>query len=116
VTPKKLWMAAIDLNAKPGTDPSHPAFYLPAQELLAGNARGNWVLDPCKGDGQACTSGDECCGGYCEAAGPDGGLVCARQITSCAQIGDKCGVASDCCDKTASCIDSICSLVTQIPR
>ena len=28
----------------PGTDPSHPAFYLPAQELLAGNSRGFWVL------------------------------------------------------------------------
>ena len=46
VTPKKLWVAAIDLNAPVGTDASHPAFYLPAQELLAGNARGFWVLDP----------------------------------------------------------------------
>jgi hypothetical protein len=45
-TCKKLWVAAIDLNAPPGTDPSHPAFYLPAQELLAGNARGSWALDP----------------------------------------------------------------------
>ena len=35
----------------PGTDASHPAFYLPAQELLAGNARGFWVLDPCQTDG-----------------------------------------------------------------
>jgi hypothetical protein len=34
-TTKKLWVAAIDLNAMPGTDPSHPAFYLPGQELLA---------------------------------------------------------------------------------
>ena len=47
-TVKKLWVAAIDLNAPAGTDPSHPAFYLPAQELLAGNSRGFWVLDPCK--------------------------------------------------------------------
>ena len=37
-TTKKLWVAAIDLNAPAGSDPSHPAFYLPAQELLAGNA------------------------------------------------------------------------------
>ena len=35
--PKKLWVAAIDINPKPGTDPSHPAFYLPGQELNAGN-------------------------------------------------------------------------------
>ena len=40
ITTKKLWVAAIDLNAKPGTDPSHPAFYLPAQELHACNSRG----------------------------------------------------------------------------
>jgi hypothetical protein len=26
------------LNAAPGSDSSHPAFYLPAQELLAGTA------------------------------------------------------------------------------
>ncbi|MFI5302988.1 MAG: hypothetical protein ACHREM_33270, partial [Polyangiales bacterium] len=48
ITPKKLWVAAIDLGAAPGTDASHPAFYLPAQELLAGNSRGFWVLDPCR--------------------------------------------------------------------
>ena len=38
ITPKKLWVAAIDLDAKPGTDASHPAFYLPGQELMAGNS------------------------------------------------------------------------------
>ncbi|HVJ93765.1 MAG TPA: hypothetical protein VM580_28380, partial [Labilithrix sp.] len=43
ITPKKLWVAAIDLSAKLGTDASHPAFYLPAQELLAGNTRGYGV-------------------------------------------------------------------------
>src|SRR4029077_10979376 len=30
---KKLWMAAIDINAKPGVDPSHPPIYLPGQDL-----------------------------------------------------------------------------------
>ncbi|HEY0881364.1 MAG TPA: hypothetical protein VGD87_07530, partial [Archangium sp.] len=64
-TTKKLWVAAIDLNAAPGTDPSHPAFYLPAQEILAGNSRGYWSLDPCRGDGDSCGSGDQCCGGFC---------------------------------------------------
>ena len=65
VTPKKLWVAAIDLNAPAGSDPSHPAFYLPAQELFAGNARGFWTVDPCHADGTSCETGDECCGGYC---------------------------------------------------
>ncbi len=114
VTTKKLWVAAIDLNAPPGTDPSHPAFYLPAQELQSGNARGFWVLDPCKADGVACQSGDQCCGGYCQA-GADGGLICFDKTTSCSQYGDKCAQASDCCDPAALCINDICSSQTPPP-
>ena len=75
-TTKKLWVAAIDPNAKPGTDPSHPAFYLPSQELLAGNSRGFWVLNPCRQSGTSCTTGDQCCSGYCrQTTGADGGDV-----------------------------------------
>ncbi len=62
-TTKKLWAAAIDLAAAPGTDPSHPAFYLPGQELPAGNSRGFWVFDACQTDGSSCESGDQCCCG-----------------------------------------------------
>jgi hypothetical protein len=66
ITTKKLWVAAVDINGVPGTDESHPAFYLPGQELLAGNSRGFWTLDPCKMDGEGCEAGDECCNGYCQ--------------------------------------------------
>lgn len=54
VTPtiQELWVVALDLTPKAGQDPSHPAFYLPIQELLAGNNRGFGVADPCKADGQ----------------------------------------------------------------
>jgi hypothetical protein len=48
ITDKKLWVAAVDLNATPGQDPSHPAFYLPAQELHAGNSRGYWSVEACR--------------------------------------------------------------------
>lgn len=95
-TTKKLWVAAIDLNAMPGSDPSHPAFYLPAQEMLAGNSRGFWVVDPCKPNGNTCETGDECCGGYCQPAG-DGGLVCSPNKPPCAAEFDKCTMDSDCC-------------------
>jgi hypothetical protein len=95
-TTKKVWVAAFDENGKPGTDPSHPAFYLPAQELLAANARSYWVLDPCESDGTTCESGDECCGGYC-ISGEDGGLVCGSTPKGCAGEGDKCTTSSDCC-------------------
>ncbi len=111
ITPKKLWVAAIDLNAAAGADASHPAFYLPAQELLAGNSRAFWVLDPCRADGVSCQSGDQCCNGYCEAGGDAGGLVCSNTIpnASCAKLGDKCTVASECCDATAACIGGYCT-------
>jgi hypothetical protein len=35
---KNIWVAAIDPNAPAGSDPSHPAFYLPGQEE-SGNYR-----------------------------------------------------------------------------
>jgi len=108
-TCKKLWVAAIDLNAPPGSDPSHPAFYLPAQELLAGNARGFWVLDPCKADGASCQSGDQCCNGYCEPNGDGGALICSNMAPTCSSVGDKCTTAKDCCDSTDSCIDGFCA-------
>ena len=109
-TTKKLWVAAIDLNAPPGVDPRHPAFYLPAQELLAGNSRGFWVLDPCKPDGQSCQSGDECCNGYCDSMGDGGSLICAPPTASCAGVNDKCTTAADCCDPTNLCINGFCTL------
>ena len=113
-TTKKLWVAAIDLNAKPGTDPSHPAFYLPAQELLAGNSRGFWVLDPCKADGQSCQSGDMCCNGYCEPGPGDAGLICANSSPNahCSKTQEKCTMTSDCCDKMDLCINGFCAQPT----
>jgi hypothetical protein len=112
VTTKKLWVAAIDLNAAPGTDSSHPAFYLPAQELLAGNSRGFWVLDPCKADGMSCMTGDQCCNGYCEPNGPMGALVCSNKppMGTCSGVGDKCTTAADCCDMTNACINGFCTI------
>jgi hypothetical protein len=108
-TTKKLWVAAIDLDAKPGTDPSHPAFYLPAQELLAGNSRGYWVVDPCQTNGTSCITGDECCGGYCE--GVDGGFVCSAQPPACSNLNDKCATAADCCGtgQGIQCINGRCA-------
>lgn len=115
VTTKKLWVAAIDLNATPGTDPSHPAFYLPAQELQAGNARGFWVLNPCAADGASCTAGDQCCGGYCQPLGDGGGLVCGSSTPTCAADGDKCVQSSNCCDPLAECIDGFCAETSPAP-
>ncbi len=111
-TTKKLWVAAIDLNAKPGTDPSHPAFYLPAQELLAGNSRGYWVVDPCEPNGDSCITGDQCCSGYCQDV--DGGFVCGTQPPGCSALSNKCMTSSDCCGyaQGIQCIDGFCAQPT----
>ncbi|HEY2745303.1 MAG TPA: hypothetical protein VGL86_11790 [Polyangia bacterium] len=116
MTTKKLWVAAIDLNAPPGSDPSHPAFYLPAQELQAGNARGFWTVDPCHADGTSCETGDECCGGYCRPSG-DMGLICTNMQPSCSQEFEKCTTTADCCGAAAgiTCINGFCSKSMPIP-
>jgi hypothetical protein len=110
ITDKKLWVAAIDLNAPPGTDPSHPAFYLPAQELHAGNSRGYWTVEACRPDGQSCQTGDQCCGGYCQP-GPDGGLTCSAHMPACSAQYDKCMKDSDCCGlgQGITCINNVCT-------
>jgi hypothetical protein len=120
ITTKKLWVAAVDLNSPGGTDPSHPAFYLPAQELYAGNARGFWTAVPCHKDGDGCDTGDECCGGYCRlpvggSSNPDGGgagLQCLSQPPACATVYEKCSTDADCCGHEQggiTCINNICS-------
>ena len=108
--PKKLWIAAIDTHPTPGHDPSHPAFYLPGQELSAGNMRGFWAVDPCRADGASCETGDECCGGYCRPT-PSGALACGNIKTGCAQEFEKCTQTSDCCGAAQGfeCTNSVCS-------
>jgi hypothetical protein len=107
---KKLWVAAVDLHPTPGKDPSHPAFYLPAQELNAPNMRGYWVPAPCEADGKSCSTGDECCGGFCQQ-GTGGALVCTSQKPVCAGQYDKCASTSDCCGagQGYTCINHTCS-------
>ncbi len=110
-TPKKLWVAAIDLNAAPGTDPSHPAFYLPAQELLAGNSRGYWSLDPCRADGEGCGSGDQCCGGFCRGPNDTGKTCSSNNGGGCSAEFERCTTHADCCGAAtagAVCVNQLC--------
>jgi hypothetical protein len=106
---KQLWVAAIDQNPQPGKDPSHPAFLLPGQDLTTLNMRGYWALDPCKGDGEGCQTGTDCCGGYCDDGGDAGAPVCKSQSSGCSNAGDHCDASADCCDKSATCINHVCS-------
>jgi hypothetical protein len=105
----QLWVAAVDLDPKPGQDPSHPAFYLDGQEKTADNLRGFWVLSPCEAQGESCTSGDQCCEGFCRPAGDGGPLECVPPPGGCSNLYEKCTTASDCCQSSDQCINGFCS-------
>jgi hypothetical protein len=103
---KKLWIAAVDGTFTPGTDPSHPAFYLPGQELAAGNSDGYWVTSPCGNLGATCSSNDDCC----SATGASPTRECkvtssatvpptklCQNISACSANGAACATTADCC-------------------
>jgi len=104
---KKLWVSAISIGGPPGTDASHPAFYLPGQELASGNIRAFATLEPCKQNGNSCTSGIDCCGGACNSGScgtPNG----------CSSAENKCKTTADCCGgQGLQCINGYCSSVAQ---
>jgi hypothetical protein len=112
----KLWVAALDINGTPGMDSTHPAFYLDGQELgdsggISGstdNLRGYWVLSPCQSNGTSCSSGDECCEGFCRAV--DGGTdQCVSPPSGCSNEYEKCTTSGNCCDSSDECIGGFCS-------
>ncbi|MDI1444364.1 hypothetical protein [Polyangium sp. 6x1] len=107
---KQLWVAAIDVNPTPGKDPSHPAFLLRGQDLSTINMSGYWSLEACKGEGNSCAQGFECCTGFCQ---PDGGgnYACVPPPAGkCSEIGEKCTTGADCCGTPQNqCIGGFCA-------
>jgi hypothetical protein len=102
---KKIWVSAISIEAN--GDPSHPAFYLPGQEAPSGNIRAFAALAPCIANGATCTSGIDCCGGYCTNG------TCSKPAT-CSTVDNKCTTTADCCMGLGlMCIGGFCSTVVQ---
>jgi hypothetical protein len=119
---KKLWVAAISISPNGGesppvtaaTDLTHPAFYLDGQEVTAGNMRAFWALDPCLQTGTSCSTGDQCCSGFCrQQTGDDGGVAfsCVVPPTGCSQANEKCSLSTDCCGASQGyqCINGFCA-------
>ena len=109
---QQLWVSALDANLPAGKDPSHPAFYLPGQDVTTGNHRAFASLDACLADGDPCSAGTDCCNGYCTNG------VCGRQDTvpgnppACSQEQDKCSSNADCCPGlNLTCIGGYCSFI-----
>ncbi|HVW29705.1 MAG TPA: hypothetical protein VHC69_30285 [Polyangiaceae bacterium] len=112
---RQLWGAAVDVSADGTykTDPSHPAFYLTGQELGTGNHRAFTALDPCRKDGDSCTTGIDCCNGFCTNGKcgpppppPDGGPRCAGTDESCSS-------AIPCCNPRDECIAGHCGTLVR---
>jgi hypothetical protein len=87
---------AIDTAATSGTDPSHPAFWVPGQDPTRTNIQASWTFAPCRGRGQPCAHTSDCCTGL--ACAPDaarGASVC--QPVGCAALAEPCSTDADCC-------------------
>lgn len=106
---KQLWVTAIDINAAPGSDPSHPGFWLPGQELNNNNMRGYAALNECKEIGENCEAGYDCCSGFCVEV--DGEFVCDDDPPMCSPNNSACLVDADCCDPESTCIGGFCTQV-----
>ncbi|HET6280853.1 MAG TPA: hypothetical protein VFH73_07805 [Polyangia bacterium] len=113
---KKIWIAAIDIDHAGKPDPSHPAFYLPGQELRTANMRAFAALAPCKQNNMSCETGADCCGGFCRETSrtPDGMpvLQCIPPpANTCANTNELCKIAADCCNPFDLCINNRCAYV-----
>ncbi len=113
---KKIWLAPIDVNYNGKLDPSHPAIYLPGQELESGNMRAFAALEPCRANGGSCESAAECCNGFCRQTGSDQNgpiLQCVPPPeNACSNEDEACGVAADCCNTLDLCINKRCAAPT----
>jgi len=113
---KKIWLAPIDLDYSGKVDPSHPAIYLPGQELDSGNMRAFAALEPCRANGRGCESAAECCTGFCRQTGRDNSgpvLTCVPPPeNACSREDEACAVAADCCNSHELCINKRCASPT----
>ena len=114
---KKIWVAAVDIDYHGKADPSHPAFYLPGQDLVTGNMRAFAALAPCRANGASCSSGVQCCDGFCRAKDESAANLVFECVPppkdTCAGENEACATTADCCNVKANlCINKRCALIT----
>ena len=69
------------------------------------------ALDPCRKDGDTCTTGIDCCGGFCT------NNICAAPPPPmmgpppCAHTDEKCSTDADCCNSGDRCISGFCGQI-----
>ena len=125
-TPKKLWVAAVNSSPVAGIDPSWPAFYLPGQELIAGNSRAAFALNACAppsttlSSANLCDTDLDCCGAPSTAAcvidpPPIGNPAVKHCVpvsaSTCRAVGQTCATTSSCCNAAqgGGCANGVCT-------
>ena len=93
-TTPQVWVTAIDGKFGDSDDPSHPAFWLPAQDVAGQSIMPQWAPTACNGRSASCTDTSQCCGGL-SCAGTSGSKTC--QANACALLSEPCVTAQDCC-------------------
>jgi hypothetical protein len=121
---RQLYGSAIEIQPDGNyiSDVSHPPFYLPGQELGTANHRAFASLDPCKMDGDKCSSGIDCCGGFCYL--PDSSTEFVEAVGTCgppkenmcSHTNERCTTDAECCPPSKgepqnSCIAGFCAYV-----
>lgn len=114
---KKIWVAAVDIDYHGKVDPSHPAFYLPGQDLVSGNMRAFAALAPCRANGASCSSGVQCCDGFCRPKDETAANLVFECVPlpsdACAGENEACSTTADCCNVAANvCINKRCAMLT----
>jgi hypothetical protein len=104
---QQLWVTAVN-DPPTAADPSNPPFYMRGQDMSQLSENAYYALDPCKGDGEGCATGVDCCNGQCVKEQGSSEYVCGTPSGGCSEVGNACTVAADCCDPTLLCTDGFC--------
>jgi hypothetical protein len=104
---RQIWVAAVDDNGTPTTDPSHPPFWLPGQDPTSDNDKAQWATLPCVDAGFACQGNIDCCSGLL-CAPEDGGSICLPAAQACGFTGTACQTSATCCAPLSCLVTGLC--------
>lgn len=93
---KQIWAMAVDTSATAGSDPSHPAFWVPGQDPTTTNVQAAWTPPACRGRGFTCSLALDCCPGT-TCAEAEAGVRRCQPIAGCAMPSEACAADVDCC-------------------
>ncbi len=102
---KQLWVAAIDSSPGDG-DPSHPALWLPGQDLAGINLSAFWARPACTVEAEVCEVDDDCCVGL-ECYFWDGTTQGTCEPLDCELPGEYCDLKNANCCPGYECLVSL---------